>query len=64
MRKILAIAALASAVAAPSATAAQDLIKITYNPWVVCVTEPCPQPFPVTVCVLPSGANICLPDDL
>lgn len=31
----------------------EDLVSIDYNPPVVCVTEPCDQPPPYTVCINP-----------
>lgn len=63
MLKRLALAAVVAAAAATPATAAvPKLVTITYNPWVVCVTEPCPQPVPVTVCVnAPSENFVCTP---
>lgn len=32
-----------------------DYVTVEHNPPVNCVTEPCDQPPPVTVCVVPVG---------
>jgi hypothetical protein len=63
MTKRLALAALVvAAVATPASASVPDIVTVTYNPWVVCVTDPCPQPVPVTVCVnVPTPAAVCTP---
>ena len=59
--KALLVASLtAAALAAPAAAAPPDTDKyvtVKWNGFVVCVTEPCHQPSPVEVCVVP--ANLC-----
>ncbi|HEX8002451.1 MAG TPA: hypothetical protein VF519_07120 [Mycobacteriales bacterium] len=62
MRKSLLAAVAVAAVATAPASAALDVVTITFNPPVVCVTYPCYQPVPVTVCVnVPRDAPTCTP---
>jgi hypothetical protein len=61
-RLVLAAACAAAAAAAPAQAAPPDLSKyvtVEFQPFVVCVTDPCPQPTPVVVCVVP--AEFCTP---
>lgn len=63
MRRLaLAAFAATTALAVPTHAAPPDLSKIVTverNGPVDCVRFPCPQPPPVTVCVIP--ANLCTP---
>lgn len=36
-----------------------NVVTVEHQPMVVCVTEPCHQPMPVVVCVVPAG--VCTP---
>jgi hypothetical protein len=57
-RLLLATVAAVGALAVPASASApdpSDYVTVTVNPFVVCVTDPCNQPTPVTVCVVPLG---------
>ena len=56
MRVLLAAVAATAAFATPASASGfdpDDYVTVEFNPMVVCVTEPCDQPPPVTVCVVP-----------
>lgn len=59
MRRLALAAFVAAATLAGPAHAAlpdpDDYVTVEFNPPVNCVTEPCDQPPPVTVCVVPVG---------
>ena len=63
MRRLaLAAFAAAAALATPATAAPPDLsgiVTVERNHPVNCVTFPCPQPPPYTVCVVPAG--VCTP---
>ena len=64
VRRLVAVAAAVTAFSAPAFAAVPDLVTVRYNPPVDCVTTPCPQPLPVTVCVnVPADAPTCTPED-
>ena len=53
-RRLLLVALVAAGIGSATPASAYELpVTVTYNPFVVCVTDPCPQPVPVTVCVKP-----------
>jgi hypothetical protein len=62
LKRLTLAAALAAAAAVPASAQVPDIVTVTFNPPVVCVTDPCPQPVPVTVCVnVPADAPTCTP---
>ena len=62
LSRVAVVAALAGSLAAPATAAVPEIVTITFNPMVVCVTDPCPQPAPVTICVQrPTPDFICTP---
>lgn len=62
LKRLVAVTALVAAAAAPASAAIPKLVTVTFNPMVVCVTEPCHQPPPVTVCVnVPEPSAYCTP---
>ena len=57
-RVLLAASLAAAAFAAPASASGpdpDDYVTVKVNGFVVCVTEPCHQPSPVEVCVVPLG---------
>ena len=61
MKRLVLASALAAAAAAPVSAAVPEIVTVTFNPMVVCVTEPCYQPMPVTVCLTPEAVAYCTP---
>ncbi|HVF03437.1 MAG TPA: hypothetical protein VNA20_01225 [Frankiaceae bacterium] len=59
-RLLIATTAAAAAFATPASAAWSDhVVTVEFQGPVVCVTEPCDQPMPVVVCVVP--AAVCTP---
>lgn len=62
LSRLVLVAAVVATAAAPASAAVPKLVTVEFNPFVVCVTEPCPQPVPVTVCVhVPADDPTCTP---
>ena len=60
LSRLVAVAALAVLAATPASAAVPEIVTVTFNPMVVCVTEPCEQPPPVTICVhVPRESPTC-----
>lgn len=62
LKRLAAASALVAVAAVPSFAAVPEVVTVTWHGFVVCVTDPCPQPVPVEVCVnAPADEFVCTP---